>query len=178
MEEMEKQHTIFETSPDISKIAKALLEAQKKMGSANLGSSNPYFKSKYASIGSVLEAVKEPLNSSGIVILQPVVSINNDEYVKTILLHESGQFVSSAMKLILGKKDMQNELSAVTYGRRGTLQALVALPAEDKDGEDLVVRTKTNFSKEAKKETKTIAKEEKKTTGTSFRKKTKTSHAI
>ncbi|MDH3324042.1 MAG: ERF family protein [Candidatus Peregrinibacteria bacterium] len=126
---------MFESSEKIEEIAKALLQAQKNIGGAKKGANNPFFKSKYADLGSVLEACKDHLNDAGISILQPVVSNDQGNFVKTILLHESGQYLASTMQLIFSKNDMQQAGSAISYARRYTLQSLVSIPAEDDDGE-------------------------------------------
>ena len=141
----------FESSIKINEIAKALLNAQKNMGKAVKGSNNPYFSSKYADLNSVLEACKEDLNEAGITILQPVSNNGEDNFVSTLLLHESGQYIKSTMKLLLSKNDMQNLGSAVSYARRYTLQALITIPSsEDDDGEKAVGRTSFSKPKNAK----------------------------
>jgi hypothetical protein len=88
-----------------------------------------------------MEACKEALNNEGISVLQPVQSGPTDDFVETILLHESGEFITSEMKLILTKQDMQAYGSAVSYARRYSLQSLVFIPAEDDDGEKSMSRT-------------------------------------
>src|SRR4051812_44068306 len=133
----------MKTSESISKIAPALLKAQRNMGAATKDAANPYFKSKYADLGSVMEVVKDPLNAEGISILQPVSSRDGSHYVETLLLHESGEYIASeALKLELNKTDMQQLGSAITYARRYTLQSLLSIPAEDDDGEGAVGRSK------------------------------------
>lgn len=105
------------------------------MGSAKKGASNPFFKSKYADLNSVLEAVKEALNSNGITILQPHFSNERGDFVSTVLLHESGEWISSETRLEVAKKNDPQALgSSITYARRYGLQSLVGLPAEDDDG--------------------------------------------
>lgn len=130
-------------SESIAKIAPALLKAQRKMGAATKGAANPYFKSKYADLGAVMEVVKDPLNDEGITILQPTYSKDGSHYVETILMHETGEFIASdALKLELNKTDMQQLGSAITYARRYTLQSLLSIPAEDDDGEASMGRMK------------------------------------
>jgi len=124
----------MKTSETILKIAPAFLKAQQKIESAVKGADNPYFKSKYANLNSVMEACKSFLNEFGISVLQPITSDEHGEYVETILLHESGEFLSSRMKLVLTKNDMQASGSAVSYARRYSLQSLVFIGAEDDDG--------------------------------------------
>ncbi len=143
----------MKTSETISKITSAFLKAQKAMEGAKKGGSNPYFKSKYADLSSVLEACKSALNENGISILQPHTSTFNPvtgeevHYVETLLVHESGEFFSSATKMEVAKKnDPQSLGSAISYARRYGLQSLISLPAEDDDGEAAMGRTKTSFS--------------------------------
>jgi hypothetical protein len=130
----------MKTSESIKNLSMALLKAQKNIGAATKGAANPFFKSKYADLGSVMEACKEALNNEGITVLQPVQSSETGDYVETLLLHESGEFMSSSMKLLLSKQDMQAYGSAVSYARRYSLQSLVFIPAEDDDGEKSMVR--------------------------------------
>ncbi len=117
-------------------LMKALLKAQKEMGAATKGANNPYFKSKYADYGSVLEAVKDPLNDNGIVVLQPHVIQDGKHYVKTVLVHaESGEEYSSMTPVVCAKENNPQDLgSAITYARRYGLQSLPCLPTEDDDG--------------------------------------------
>jgi len=124
------------TSNTITKIAIALLAAQKKMGAAKKDAVNPFFKSNYADLGAVMEVCKEPLNENGITILQPVVSDENGTYVETMLLHESGEFLSAQMRLAVKSENNPQDLgSAISYGRRYSLQSLVFVPSEDDDAE-------------------------------------------
>ena len=115
---------------------KALLAAQKAMGAATKGASNPYFKSKYADFGAVLEAVKAPFNDNGIVLLQPLTYQDGKSFVRTTLTHaDSGEQVESLTEVICAKiNDPQAFGSAVTYARRYALQSLPCLPSEDDDG--------------------------------------------
>lgn len=130
-------------SESITKLSVALLKAQSLMGSATKSSSNPYFKSKYADLGAVLEACKEALNTNGIIILQPIGKNEHGTYVETVLLHESGEFITSITPVVFSKEnDPQAQGSAITYGRRYGLQSLISLPAEDDDGEGAMKRSK------------------------------------
>lgn len=129
------------TSESIKNIAPALLSAQKLMGGAKKGASNPYFKSRYADLGAVLEACKELLNEAGVTILQPHTSNERGKFVETILLHTSGEWVSSETEIVVAKQgDPQAQGSAITYARRYGLQSLLSMPAEDDDGEGAMDR--------------------------------------
>lgn len=116
-------------------IAKALLEAQKQMGNATKDSKNPFFKSSYADLNAIREACMPSLNANGIVVLQPTVTIEGKNYVKTVLLHESGETFESLTEIIYSKQnDAQSQGSGITYARRYGLQSLVNVGAEDDDG--------------------------------------------
>lgn len=125
----------MKTSESIVKIAVALLKAQKNIGAATKGSANPFFKSKYADLGSVMEACKESLNNEGISVLQPVGNENGKHTVTTMLLHESGEFMAETMVLEVPKANMQDLGSAISYARRYGLQSFGFIPAEDDDNE-------------------------------------------
>lgn len=120
-------------SESIIKISAALLKAQKSMGVAKKGANNPYFHSTYADLGSIMEVCKNPLNDNGILVLQPVGHDELGEYVETVLVHESGEFLSDRMKINPGTKP-QEQGSAITYARRYALQSMLFIPAEDDDG--------------------------------------------
>jgi len=148
-------------SESIIKIAPALLEAQKKIGSAKKGSTNPFFHSSYASLGDVMEACKDILNDNGIAILQPIGTDENGVYVETVLLHNSGEWVSNGMR-IAPKTDSnpQDQGSAISYARRYSLQSMVFIPAEDDDAERAVDRS-TKKSEESVSNATTEAQEDK-----------------
>lgn len=137
----------MKTSVNIGNIAPALLKAQSLMGGAVKEAKNPFFKSSYASLGSVLEACKDLLNKNGIAILQPHGSNGNGWYVETLLLHESGEWVSSETPVVCAKQNDPQALgSAISYGRRYGLQSFLSMPAEDDDGENAMSReTKGNL---------------------------------
>lgn len=121
----------MKTSESIVKIATALLKAQKATGAAKKGASNPFYKSTYADLGEVMKACKEHLNENGITVLQPIMNT----VVETILLHESGEWMSSETPIVCSaQNDPQKLGSAISYARRYGLQSMVFIPAEDDDG--------------------------------------------
>ncbi|RWR09777.1 ERF family protein [Paenirhodobacter populi] len=121
-------------------IFKALAAAQKQMGPALKDAENAFFKkgdgkgTPYATLQSVIEACLPALNSNGIAVYQPLVEIDGQRYVKTILAHESGETVEGIVPLIVGKNDMQGLGSAITYGRRYGLMSMAGIAPDDDDG--------------------------------------------
>lgn len=122
------------TSDKITTIMPLLLKVQKSMESVVKGEVNPFFKSNYADINSVIDVCKTPLNDAGILVLQPVGHDELGDYVETILIHaNSGEFVTDKMRLV-PTTDPQKQGSAITYARRYALQSLLFMQAVDDDG--------------------------------------------
>ena len=118
----------------INTIAAALAKAQAKMGKAIKDSNNPAFRSKYADLGSVMDACLPALNECGISVVQPFAMIGDKYAVETILLHESGERLSCAIPLLVNKNDMQGLGSGMTYARRYGLMCMAGIAPEDDDG--------------------------------------------
>lgn len=137
----------MKTSESIKNIAPLLLQAQEAMGDVKKGSDNPFFKSTYADLNAIREASVPVLNSLGIVVLQPTVVVDGKNYVETMLLHTSGEFVSSQTAIINDKGTAQAEGSGLSYARRYGLQALLNIGAVDDDAEGATNRGKNSFSK-------------------------------
>lgn len=128
---------------EIKNISKAFLSAQKEMRTPKKENSNPFFKSKYADLNSVLEAVLEALHNNGISVLQPQVFIEGKSFVKTILLHESGEVLEGFTEILFSKpNDAQAQGSGITYARRYGLQSICGVGAEDDDGNKAIQQPK------------------------------------
>ena len=121
-------------SGDIKDLAAALCKAQSEMGGASKDANNPFFKSKYADLSSVIRAVKQPFADNGLSYSQLPISMDGLVGVTTILMHNSGQWLSSDLLLKPTKGDPQAAGSCLTYCRRYSLQSLAGIPSEDDDG--------------------------------------------
>jgi len=116
-------------------IAAALTAAQMQMGKALKSANNPHFRSKYADLGSVMDACLPALNANGIAVIQPTTDDETGRYVETVFVHgESGQELRCRVPLIVQKNDMQGYGSAVTYARRYGLMSMAGIAPEDDDG--------------------------------------------
>ena len=125
----------MKTSETISKFAAAFCKAQSQIEYATKSSKNPFFKSNYADLSEVIEAIKTPLNNNGISFLQLVNIGEERSIVETILLHESGEFISSETPIFCQKQNDPQALgSGITYSKRYALQAICGLSTEDDDG--------------------------------------------
>ena len=118
-----------------SKVASALVKAQKEFGPALKSSSNPHFKSRYADLAACVEAVVESLNNNGIALTQRVSPSENGVIVETVFIHESGEIINCGqLHVPASKHDAQGYGSALTYARRYSLMAACGIAPEDDDG--------------------------------------------
>ncbi len=125
----------MKTSDKIDLISAALLAAQREVENAAKDAKNPHFKNSYASLGSVIEATKGPLNKAGIVVLQTLGDGGDRVCLTTRLLHTSGQWIEDTASTPIPKFDPQGVGSACTYLRRYSLAAALCITQEDDDGE-------------------------------------------
>jgi hypothetical protein len=132
----------MDTSDNIDLIATALSAAQGQIDDASKGSENPYFKSKYADLAAVRSVIREPLAANGLSIVQLPRTVEGGAIVKTILMHTSGQFISNELFMPAGKADPHGLGSAITYARRYSIMSMLALAAEDDDGNAAVESVK------------------------------------
>lgn len=126
------------TSAEIGELAKALAAAQGEMTAASKDASNPHFKSRYATLASVWDAIRGPLSRNGLSVSQVLETpdVGPGVIVRTILLHTSGQWICSRYVMpIPDKLTPQAVGSAITYARRYALSAIVGIaPDDDDDG--------------------------------------------
>lgn len=125
----------MKTSENIEELSAALCNAQCEMGGAVTDSQNPFFKSKYANLASVIKAIKEPFSRHGLAYTQFPISGIDGVGVVTRLMHRSGQFIEQDYFLPLSKRDPQAAGSAITYARRYALQSIAGIPTADDDAE-------------------------------------------
>lgn len=121
-------------SAEIAELATALAKAQGAMESASKSNINPHFKSKYADLASVREAMREPFAANGLSVVQGLRTVNGGIEVETILFHASGQSIRETLMVPTPRFDAQGLGSAATYGRRYGLMAIAGLASEDDDG--------------------------------------------
>lgn len=127
-------------SDSIAKIATALVAAQDDLRPIAKDSTNPAFRSRFASLDVILETVRPILAAQGLAVVQGAESPIMDAEggitafsVETMLVHSSGEWITSQAVMPLAKVDPQGSGSAMTYGRRYSLSALLALATDDDD---------------------------------------------
>lgn len=124
-------------SESIKEVATALAKAQSAIRPAVFDKVNPHFKSKYASLASIQDACKQALSSNGLSVAQSFEHEGEHVFLETVLIHSSGEWLSSKIKLTVDKNNMQGFASASTYARRIGLASMVGVVAdEDDDGNE------------------------------------------
>lgn len=119
---------------EVSNLATALSKAQGIMQGAKKDKKNPFFKSNYADLSSVFDAIREPFARNGLAVTQTMdILPDGKQILITKLLHTSGEFLDSKMILPVDPNP-QKVGSCLTYYRRYALMAIAGLPAEDDDG--------------------------------------------
>lgn len=128
---------MIEHSPDITKLAEALNLAQSEMRGVAKDASNPHFKNRYASLEAVIDGTKPALTKHGLAFTQaPGALIEGALEITTMLMHSSGQWIRSTLHMPVAKRDAQGVGSAITYGLRYSLMAVLGVPpTDDDDGE-------------------------------------------
>lgn len=129
------------TSKTLTKLLPSLISFHKSLDSIEKSSANPFFKSSYSSIDTILEHIKPILASNGLCLYQAI--IDGDEgnlSVKTILFHESGEFLETdSVPFPVEKRNIQSTMSSISYIRRYTINSIcnLAFKDEDKDANDV-----------------------------------------
>lgn len=129
---------MIQHSTTITKLMGAMLAVQGAVDGVSKDATNPAFKRKYASLESVVDAIRPPCQANGIVVMQAPGTFREGVIsVETIIVHaESGEWIKSALELPLAKVDPQGAGSAITYAERYSLMALFNLPPIDDDGNE------------------------------------------
>jgi hypothetical protein len=135
-------------SDQIAELAAALSKAQSEMTGIKRNSVNSFFQSSYSDLETVLSSVRAALSKQGIAISQVLdFDPNFGTILETVLLHTSGQFLSSRVPLNAKANDAQTVGASITYYRRFSAMAIcgIAAESEDDDGESLAGRGQKPF---------------------------------
>lgn len=110
---------------------KRILEVQKQIGTLSKNAKNPFFKSQYLDLTTLIESVVPLLNEQGLLLMQPI----KDNQVFSLIVDASeGTAICESSIHLPNITDPQKLGSAITYFRRYTLKSLLAIAEEDDDG--------------------------------------------
>ena len=123
----------MEKSESIKNLAMALVKFHSIVGKIKKDSTNPFFKSKYADLSDIQDAISAPLIESGLVLSQLPMGKNE---LTTILIHsESGEYIMGSYEMNPVKNDPQSVGSCITYQKRYAVGAILNLNMDaDDDG--------------------------------------------
>ena len=127
---------MIQTSETIGEVSKSLVTFQATVEACKKKADNPFFKSKYADLPSIIAVIKPELKKCKLALIQSVEPTDAVGLLcRTRIIHESGEWIESTSYLTAEKNTPQGYGSATTYLRRYGLQAALGLSAEDDDGE-------------------------------------------
>lgn len=125
----------MQRSESLKEFAAAMAKVQASVRPAIKDAQNPHLKNRYADLASVWDACREALTANGFAVLQAPSAVGKSVSIETLLIHASGEWVSETLTLEARDASPQSIGSAVTYGRRYGLSAMVGVCPEDDDGE-------------------------------------------
>ena len=141
----------MKTSENITEIASALAKAQELINPAAYDAANPHFRSRYATLASVMQSCRAALSKNQIAVVQGTTVSDKNVTVTTMLIHSSGQFISDDIMIPVVQNTAQAIGSALTYGRRYGLSALVGIVSEeDDDANEAMPPVSTTENKEVR----------------------------
>ena len=121
-------------SEQINELAAAMAKAQARIEGAAKDKTNPAFRSKYADLGAVWDAVRAPLSDNGLAVVQFPRKTETGIEVETVLMHSSGQWMSDTLAFPISKPDAHGHGGGITYARRFSLQSICGVAPVDDDG--------------------------------------------
>jgi hypothetical protein len=126
---------MIETSPTTAKLDAALAKAQGEISAAIKDSPNPAFKTKYADLSAVMEAIRPALARNAISVTQwPVHSTDDRVHMVTRIAHD-GEWMRATFSMPVQKKDAHGYGSIVTYLRRYCIASCFGVISDvDDDG--------------------------------------------
>ncbi len=127
---------------------KAILKVKQELQPVVKGADNPFFKSSYADLNSILQQVEPLLLKNGLILLQATKTNGQFNIVETSISHtETSETIVASLTVPAGITDPQKLGSAITYFRRYTLQSLLGLQTQDDDGNLASGKKKTTKAK-------------------------------
>lgn len=127
-------------SETITALAPALVKAAAQLSPVAKDATNPAFRNRYATLDAIMEQVRPVLASHGLAVVQSMTQPETVDgrvvgvAIETRILHTSGEWIAGVVTLPVDKATAQGVGSAMSYGRRYGLSALLGLTADDDDG--------------------------------------------
>lgn len=123
-----------------------ILKVQTEVGKIQKDKTNPFYKSQYFDINSVLEQLLPALESEGLTVVQPLTSIDGKPALTT-KVYDGDKLLVEGSIILPDNQDPQKIGSAITYYRRYSLQSMFMLQAEDDDANEASGKVNNNNSR-------------------------------
>jgi hypothetical protein len=137
----------------MSDMNKAIVSAQSELKNPAMDAVNPHFRSRFASLIAVRDAVLPVFNKHGLAIIQKSVQVESGVGVNTVILHEDGESMDcGTMSIPVKDNNPQAYCSAMTYVRRYTLQSVAGVVGDPDDDGNKAAEEKKEPVNEPKKE--------------------------
>ncbi|HNB11122.1 MAG TPA: ERF family protein [bacterium] len=147
----------MEHSTSIVKLAEALCKFQSQIKAVKKEAENPFYKSKYATLNDDFEVARPYLSENKLSVLQFPSGGVDGIGLTTMILHESGEYISESFTIKPTKADPQSIGSLIKYMRRYALEAALSLTTrddvEDDDGNAATGKTGASGESAAKQAT-------------------------
>ena len=117
-------------------LAEALAAAQAEMGNALKNAKNPHFRSDYADLSAIRNAVIPHLSKHGIALVQIPESTENGISVRTLLKYRSEEMDCGTLAIAVpqGRGNPAQAMgSAISYARRYSMASICAVASSDED---------------------------------------------
>lgn len=114
----------------------ALIKAQSSFTVADKSATNPHFGKSYAPLSEIIAATDPALHANGLAMLQPLDDSTGEPIVYTVLMHESGAYWCTRLKVAPEVGDVQKFGGRVTYLKRYARMAMLGVATDDADDDD------------------------------------------
>jgi len=130
-------------SESITNLVKSLTTFQGKMTAVKKDATNPFYKSKYATLDTIWESIRKPLSENGLSVAQTMNLIEDKNVLETTLYHTSGEWISGTQLVNPIKDDPQSLGSAISYARRYSLSAILGIVTDEDDDANVATKPET-----------------------------------
>ncbi len=136
-------------SESITNLIGALTTFQGKMTAVKKDATNPFYKSKYATLDTIWETIRKPLSENGLSIAQTMNLLDGKSVLETTLYHTSGEWINGTQLVNPVKDDPQSLGSAISYARRYSLSAILGIVADEDDDANVATKPEPKQSVKA-----------------------------
>lgn len=123
----------MEKSESIAAISKAMVQFQAEVETIKKSANNPFFKSKYADLADIITGIRAPLSKAKLAIIQGPEIFEGEVVITTMLIHESGEWFKTKLKMRPKDAGPQAIGSIITYARRYATSAILNIATDEDD---------------------------------------------